>query len=309
MNKKEFKTTIGGQALIEGIMMKSPQKSSMAVRRPDGEIEVEVKENKVKKISKIPFIRGVYTMLTTLISGYGYLMRSAEISMTEEEQEEEKSKFELWLNNKFGEKVEKAYGVIALLLAMVLSLVLFMLVPTYLAMGVDYLVPLGNFRSLVEGLFKLLMFLVYLILTSRLKDVRRTFSYHGAEHKTIFCYEAGEELTVENIKRFSRFHPRCGTSFLLIVIVISVLVNAPLTWENAIIRVVYKLILLPLVVSVSYEIIRIAGRFDNILTRIISAPGMWMQNFTTYEPDDSMIEVAIAALEPVLPKDKNDAIW
>ncbi len=309
MSKHDFKTSIGGQALLEGIMMKSPLKGCMAVRKPDGEIHTEQWDIHPKKISKFPFIRGIFIMVSTLKSGYSCLMRSADIAMTEEAQQEEKSKFEKFLNEKFGDKVEKVFGVIAMILGVALAIFLFMLLPTYLTVAVNYFLPLEGFRAVLEGVFKLVIFVVYLALCSRLPDIKRTFGYHGAEHKTIFCYEAGKELTVENVRGFSRFHPRCGTSFLLIVIIISILINSMLSWGSPLIRVVYKLALLPVVIGISYEIIKFAGKHDNLFTRIISAPGLMLQNLTTFEPDDSMIEIAIAAVEPVLPEHKTDAEW
>ncbi len=309
MEKEQFKTSIGGQALLEGIMMKSPKKGSMAIRKPDGDIYIETWDITPKKISKVPFIRGVFTMVSTLISGYKCLMKSADISMTEEEQEAEKGAFERFVGEKFGGSFEKIFGIIALLLGVGLSIVLFMLIPTYITAFLNNFLPLGGFQTIIEGLFKLVIFIVYLALTSRLKEIRRTFCYHGAEHKTIFCYEAKKPLTVENIRSFSRFHPRCGTSFLLIVIIISILLNSMLSWGSPLIRVGYKLLLLPVVIGISYEIIKLAGRYDNFLTRIISAPGLLLQRLTTFEPDDEMIEIAIAAVNPVLPENEQDASW
>ncbi len=309
MNKKDFKTSIGGQALLEGIMMKSPLKGCMAVRKPNGEIFTEEWELTSKKIAKVPFVRGVFVMVSTLKTGYSCLMKSADISMTEEEAEAEKGRFEKYISEKFGAKAEQLVGVIASVLGVALAIILFMLLPTYLTVGVNYFLPLGAFSAVVEGLFKLIIFVGYLALVSRLPDIKRTFGYHGAEHKTIFCYEAGESLTVENIRKFSRFHPRCGTSFLLIVIIISILINSMLSWGSPIIRVIYKLLLLPIIIGISYEIIKLAGKYDNPITRFISAPGLALQNLTTYEPDDEMIEIAIAAVKPVLPEDKKDAQW
>ncbi len=309
MAKREFKTSIGGQALLEGIMMKSPLKGCMAVRKPEGDIHIEEWEIHPKKISKVPFVRGIFTMVSTLKSGYACLMKSADISMTEDVLEADKTKFEKFISKKFGDKAEKFVGVLAMVFGIALAVFLFMLLPTYITIGVNYLIPLGGFRAVLEGLMKLLIFIVYLAFCSRLPDIRRTFGYHGAEHKTIFCYEAGKELTVENVRSFSRFHPRCGTSFLLIVIIISIVINSMLSWGSPLIRVAYKLLLLPVVIGISYEIIKFAGKHDNPLTRIISAPGLLLQNLTTFEPDDGMIEIAIAAVTPVIPEHKADAEW
>ncbi len=309
MTKRTFKTSIGGQALLEGIMMKSPLKASMAVRKPNGEIYTEQWNLTSSKISKYPFIRGIFVMISTLKTGYSCLMKSADISMEEEEIEAEKSRFEKFVSEKFGSRAEQFVGAVATVLGIGLAIVLFMLLPTYLTVGVNHFIPLGEFRAVAEGIFKLVIFVAYLALVSRMPDIKRTFGYHGAEHKTIFCYEAGEELTVENIRKFSRFHPRCGTSFLLIVIIISIVVNSLLSWGSPLIRVLYKLLLLPVVIGISYEIIKMAGKHDNAFTRIISAPGLYLQNLTTYEPDDAMIEIAIEAVKPVIPEDKKDAQW
>ncbi len=309
MAKRSFKTSIGGQALLEGIMMKSSILGSMAVRKPNGEIYTEQWDIKSSKISKYPFIRGIFIMISTLKSGYSCLMKSAEVSMSSDELEEEKGKFEKFINEKFGAKAEQFIGVISTVLGVGLAIFLFMLLPTYLTVGVNHFISLGDLRAVVEGLFKLIIFVSYLALVSRLPDIKRTFGYHGAEHKTIFCYEAGEELSIENIRKYSRFHPRCGTSFLLIVIIISILINSMLSWGSPIIRVIYKILLLPIIIGISYEIIKLAGRYDNPITRLISAPGLALQNLTTYEPDDSMIEIAIAAVKPVLPENKIDDQW
>ncbi len=309
MSKEKFKTSIGGQALLEGIMMKSPTKGCMAIRQPNGEIYIEQWDIEPKKIAKFPFIRGVFIMVSTLISGYKCLMKSADISMTEEEQEAEKGKFERFVTEKLGNKFEAIFGIISLLLGVGLATLLFMVFPTYITAFINNFLPLGDFQTIVEGLLKLVIFVVYLALATRLKEIKRTFGYHGAEHKTIFCYEAKQPLTVENVRKFKRHHPRCGTSFMLIVVIISIALNSMLSWGSPLIRIAYKLLLLPLVIGISYEIIKLAGRYDNIFTRIISAPGLLLQNLTTFEPDDEMIEIAIEAVKPVLPEDDKDASW
>ena len=299
-----IKTSVGGQALLEGIMMKGPFKSAMAVRKPNGEIDLSVWDTKqMKGIRKVPFIRGTFNFVDTLIQGYDCLMKSAEISG----QEEEPDKFELWLNKVFGKAAGAVFGSIITVLAAVLAIGLFFGVPALIAGFVGNYVENNVLLSAIEGVIKIAMFLAYIIGVSRMSDIRRTFMYHGAEHKTIFCYEQGLELTVENVRKQKRFHPRCGTSFLLIVLVISILVSSVITWESVLVRVGLKILLLPVTVGISYEIIKFAGRHDNWLTRIISAPGLWFQNFTTQEPDDSMIEVAIAAVTPVLPENPEDA--
>ncbi len=299
-----IKTSVGGQALLEGIMMKGPEKSAMAVRKPNGEIDLSVWDTKkLTGIRKVPFIRGTFNFIDTLIQGYDCLMKSAEISG----QEEEPDKFELWLNKVFGKAAGAVFGTVITVIAAALAIGLFFGVPALIAGFIGNYVENAVLLSAIEGVIKIAMFLAYIIGVSKMSDIHRTFMYHGAEHKTIFCYEQGLELTVENVRKQQRFHPRCGTSFLLIVLVISILVSSVITWESVLVRVGLKILLLPVTVGISYEIIKFAGRHDNWLTRIISAPGLWFQNFTTQEPDDSMIEIAIAAVKPVLPENPEDA--
>ena len=301
-----IKTSVGGQALLEGIMMKGPEKSAMAVRKPNGEIDLSVWDTKkLTGIRKIPFIRGTFNFIDTLIQGYDCLMKSAEISG----QQEEPDKIELWLNKVFGKAAGAVFGTVVTFLAAALAIGLFFGVPALICGFIGNYVENKIFLSAIEGVIKIAMFLAYIIGVSKMSDIRRTFMYHGAEHKTIFCYEKGLELTVENVRKQQRFHPRCGTSFLLIVLVVSVLVSSVITWENVFIRVLLKVLMLPVTVGISYEIIKFAGRHDNWFTKIISAPGLWFQNFTTQEPDDSMIEIAIAAVTPVLPENPEDATF
>ena len=245
-----------------------------------------------------------------MISGYKCIMRSAELSGMD--LEEEPSPFEQKLEKLFGEHLVKVLYGVASVLGVLLAVGLFMILPTAISKGVNFLAggAIANAGlSLLEGGIKIAVFVSYMALVRRMPEMYRMFSYHGAEHKTIACYEAGEELTVENVRRHIRFHPRCGTSFLLIVLVISILVFSVVTWQNGILRVVLKLLLLPVVVSISYEIIKLAGRYDNLVTRIISKPGLWLQRLTTVEPDDSMIEVAIASMKPVIPKEEGADNW
>lgn len=301
-----IKTSVGGQALIEGIMMKGPFKSAMAVRKPNGEIDVSTWETKqLTGIRKIPFLRGTFNFIDTLIKGYDCLMKSAEISG----QEEEPDKLELWLDKTFGKAAGTVFNFIVTILAVVISVGLFFGLPAFITGLVSGYVQSKVALSAIEGIIKIGLFLVYIIVVSKMSDVKRTFMYHGAEHKTIFCYEQGLELTVENIRKQKRFHPRCGTSFLLIVLVVSILVSSVITWDNVLMRVALKILMLPITVGISYEIIKFAGRHDNWFTRIISAPGLWLQNYTTQEPDDDMIEVAIAAVTPVLPENPEDAAY
>lgn len=312
-NSEKFKTTVGGQAVMEGIMMRGPEKWALAVSTPSGEVVVEEHKSKaVSKWAKIPFIRGIYSFLSSMILGYSTMMRSAELSMTEEEKEEEMTAFDRWIDEKFGDKAVKVMGVVSGILGLAIAVVLFMFLPTFLVNWVDNnIAPLGGAKTLVEGLLKIAIFVGYLALVRCSKDMRRVFGYHGAEHKTIFCYEAGKPLTVENVREQTRFHPRCGTSFILIVLIISILLFSilQLPWTNVGLRVILKLLLLPIVMGIAYEIIRLAGRYDNPVTRIVSKPGLWLQRLTTCEPDDKMIEVAIAAVTPVLPEDPEEAIW
>lgn len=309
--RSNLKANIGGQAVLEGIMMQGPSKWCLAVRTPSGEIVTEVHDAKKRRWAKWPFIRGVASFVKSLIMGYKTLMRSAELSMTEEELEEEQSKFDIWIEKHFGDKGANVVMVIAALLGVALALGLFMVLPTAIISGVDYFVTMPPWlKSILEGVVKMLIFIGYLALVRRMKDIKRLFSYHGAEHKTIYCLEAGDELKVENIRGHSRLHPRCGTNFIFIVLIISIFLNSALPWPSgangAILRIGLKLLLLPVVTAVSYEVLRFGGRHDNWFTRIITAPGMMIQRLTTAEPDDSMIEVAIAAVTPVLPAEEDE---
>lgn len=295
-----IKGKVGGQALIEGVMMKGTTLSAMAVRIPDGTIDIETWDNPANSLwRKIPIVRGVINFVVTLMEGYKCLGKSAEKSGMDETVEPE-SKFEIWLDKHFGDKLTGIIVGIGVVIALIMSIGLFMLLPSYVAKGINYLIPLGGFKALVEGLLKIAIFIGYLALVSKNSDIKRVFEYHGAEHKTIFCYEAGEELTVENVRSKSRFHPRCGTSFMLIILILSILIfSLPIVpWDNMLIRTGIKLLLMPLVLGIAYEFIKLAGKHDNWFTRAISFPGLKLQHLTTREPDDSQIEVAIAALEP-----------
>ncbi len=309
MQKQPFKTSVGGQAVMEGVMMRGPSLWSLAVRTPSGEIVCETHDVKKRPWSKIPFIRGIFSFVDSILLGTSTLMRSAELAVGEEEAEEEASKFEKWLEKNFGEVGMKVSMGIAAVLGFVLAMVLFMFLPTFLTGLLDGVVALGNWKYWIEGLVKVLVFVIYLASMRNIPDIRRLFAYHGAEHKTIACYEAGDALTVENVQKHSRFHPRCGTSFLFLVVLISILVGSFVPWEDTLLRVVWKIVLLPLVMSLAYEVIRLAGRYDNFLTRLVSKPGLWMQRLTTEEPDEAMIEVAISAVQPVLPPKPEEAAW
>ena len=302
------KTTIGGQALLEGIMMLGPEKYAIAIRKPDGEIELKVEEAKsIKKKWKIcglPFIRGVFALYESMKRGISALMYSAEFIDEEDVQE---SKFDKWLDKKFGwEKVQKVLMTASTVIGVILPVILFILLPTWVTGLFGDSIGNGIVKNLIEGAVRILTFLLFMLSVSRMKDIKRTFSYHGAEHKTIFCYEAGEELTVENVKKYQKEHPRCGTSFLFSVMIISILVFSVVQWSNVWLRMGLRLLLLPVVISLSYEANRLIGRYDNWFTRALRAPGVWFLGFTTFEPDDSMIEVAIEALKPVIPANGED---
>ena len=309
MANSKKKTSIGGQALIEGIMMRGPFLTSMATRMPDGSIEVETwdthKSGKTPWTRRAPFIRGIFNMVDSMMVGYSCLMKSAEKAGVEEEP----TKFDKWLEEKLGDNMMKVLGGFAVVLGVALAAVLFIFIPTGLSSLLKPLLGAGIGLSLFEGLIKVIILVGYMWLCSRMKEIHRVFEYHGAEHKSIACYEAGLPLTVENIRPQRRFHPRCGTSFLFLVVFISIIVGSFISWDNPAIRMLLKLALIPVVVGISYELIKLAGRSDGILTRIISAPGMWLQRITTCEPDDSQIECAIAALEAVIPEDENADRW
>ncbi len=301
------KTSIGGQALIEGIMMKGPHKLAIAVRQPDGEINIKTEDVKKHKFAKVPVVRGIINFFDSLVTGYNSLMHSANIAF--EGLEEEPTKLEIWLEKKFGKKATDLLTMVAGVLGGMLALVLFMVLPTAITGIIDRFIPLGAFKAVVEGVTKLVIFFVYLWGITFLDDVKRLFMYHGAEHKTIACYEAGLELTVENIRPQSRFHPRCGTSFLFIVIIISILVFSFVPWTSTLGRVGLKLLFLPVVVGLSYEVLKFTGRHENACTKLLASPGMFFQKFTTLEPDDDMIEIAIAATLQVIPESKEDDKW
>ena len=315
-NSKTFKTSIGGQALIEGIMMVGPEKTAIVVRAPEeeGGMAVKLEENKALKdkypILGLPFLRGAVGFGSTMVKGVRALMFSADYYPEEEGEEEEPSKFDAWLEKKLGS--EKAMNVIIYIAAIVgiaFSVGLFFVLPTLLGGFLFKGITQFWLRNLLEGLLRIGIFLVYLALCSRMKDMRRVFSYHGAEHKTIACYESGKDLTVENVRTCKRFHPRCGTSFLFVVMVVSILIFTVVRVESTWLRLLLRLALLPVIVGITYEINRLVGRYDNVLTRLISAPGMWLQNFTTNEPDDSMIEVGIKAFLLVMPEEKGSDAW
>ena len=308
-----FRTTIGGQALIEGILMRGPEKDAIVVRAPEGLVTKVTKRKFIKDKFPIlgwPIIRGMATFLSSIVTGVKALMFSADYFPDDENAQH--SKFDQWLEKHVpAEKLQSVLVAFSVVLSLGMTLVLFMLLPTFVA-GLFH-AQSAALHNLIEGVVKVLIFLAYLILCSKQKDVRRVFCYHGAEHKTIFCYEAGLPLTVENARIQPKHHPRCGTSFLFVVIIVSILVSSIvfpyINWQNIWVRIGVKLLLLVPVVGITYEFNRAVGAHDNKLTRILSAPGMWMQNFTTNEPDDSMLEVAIEAMKLVLPAEQGKDKW
>ncbi len=323
---EKFKTMIGGQALIEGIMMRGPKKDAIVTRNADG-IHVDVKPRKVHPKNSVlawPLIRGAVNFFDAQVTGVKALMQSADLSG--EATEETPSKLDMWLEKKLGDQgFQKMIIGIAVVLGLAMSIGLFFLLPMVVGSLLSGYVTNNLLLNLIEGAVRICIFVVYIVLVSRMKDMKRVFAYHGAEHKTIRCYEAGLPLTVENVRIQTRLHPRCGTSFLLVVMILSILVfsvasSALLAMAPALaamrgqvvynlIMIGFKLLLLPVVVAIAYEINRLVGRHDNWFTRILTAPGMWFQNFTTNEPDDSMIEVGICAVQAVLPEEEGQDKW
>lgn len=311
-----FRTSIGGQALLEGILMRGPRRQAIVCRTADGLVEKVDELHMVKDRHPIlgwPLIRGVVTFIDSMVKGMQALTYSADL--LPEDEQVEPDKLDLWIEKTFGE--EKAKDIIigvAVVLGIALSVVLFILLPTLLAGLTDSFIHSPVVRNLFEGVLRIAIFLGYLWAVTRMKDVARMFAYHGAEHKTIFCYEKGLPLTVENVRPQSRFHPRCGTSFLFVVVIISILVFSLVSlkvalWDNVWVRVGLRLLLLPVVVAISYEINRWVEWHDNLCSRILSAPGKWLQRLTTNEPDDEMIECAIRALELVIPEKEGSDAW
>ena len=316
-NRKPHMTSIGGQAVIEGVMMRGPKDIAVAVRTTDGEIVVDKKPIasvlQKSKILKLPIIRGVISFFESLVIGTRALMYSASFFDVEEEEEKAKKAAMTEDERKKAEAKEEKmknaaiYG--SVVVALLFGIGIFMLLPTVLVGFVKQHIASGVLATLLEGVIRIAIFLAYISLVAQMKDIRRVFEYHGAEHKTIFCYEASEELTVENARRFTRLHPRCGTSFLLIVMVVSIILFSFISWDNYLTRLGLRLLLLPVVAGISYEIIKFAGRSQNKLVRIVIQPGLWLQKITTREPDDSQLEVAIASLKAVLTGNTEDDKW
>lgn len=316
MKKKKTQTkygSVGGQALMEGIMMNGPEGKAMALRLPDGSISVEKKTfTSIKDKNKffgIPMVRGIVNFVEALIFGYKCLMESAEKTGMDVEEEENMSKLDRWISDHFGEKMMKVIGAISMVLGFALAFALFVWMPSFLFDAINKLTGerITMLRTIFEGLLRIIIFVIYMFAVSKMKEIKRVYMYHGAEHKSIFCYESGEEMTVENVRKQSRFHPRCGTSFIFVMIILSILVSSVVTLafpSLTQIRPVWicvKLLIMPIVMGLGYEFIRYAGKHDNLFVKILSAPGLWMQRITTAEPDDSMIEVGIAAINAVIP--------
>ena len=300
------KTTIGGQAVIEGISMKGPKNTCLAVRKPDGTMDFQERPTRRPHgLWKLPVLRGAYSLFTAMKEGVDDINYSASF-FEDEETSEEPSRFEQWIEAHISsDTLEKLILGFAMILGTLLPIVLFLVAPTlivgFLPTGAPYFV-----RSLLEGVVRIILFLIFMWSVSHMKDIERTFRYHGAEHKTIFCYEAGLPLTVENVRRMPRFHPRCGTSFMIVMMIIPILIFALVQMDNVWLRMALRLILLPVVVGLAYECNRFAGRHDGPISRAIRWPGLQMQRLTVFEPDDSMIEVAIAAMQRVIPEDESD---
>lgn len=316
MKKKKTQTkygSVGGQALMEGIMMNGPEGKAMALRLPDGSISVEKKTfTSIKDKNKffgIPMVRGIVNFVEALIFGYKCLMESAEKTGMDVEEEENMSKLDRWISDHFGEKMMKVIGAISMVLGFALAFALFVWMPSFLFDAINKLTGehITMLRTIFEGLLRIIIFVIYMFAVSKMKEIKRVYMYHGAEHKSIFCYESGEEMTVENVRKQSRFHPRCGTSFIFVMIILSILVSSvvalafPSLTQIRPVWICVKLLIMPIVMGLGYEFIRYAGKHDNLFVKILSAPGLWMQRITTAEPDDSMIEVGIAAINAVIP--------
>lgn len=305
MSKKY--TAIGGQALIEGVMMRGSKKIAIAVRKPDGEIEM--KEEDIKGVAttkwmKVPFLRGILAMGSSMSVGVRALMYSAEFYAEEEGYEE--SKFDKWIMEKFGDKAEDIIIGISMVMALVTAVLFFMVLPAFLVNFMKGIITSPGILAIFEGILKFALFIGYVLVIRRMRDIRRVFQYHGAEHKCIHCLESGKELTVENAKTFTTLHPRCGTSFLIIVLSISIIVASFIPWSSVLMRAGIKVMLLPLVAGISYEILKLAGkRSQSKIMQVISWPGLMMQKLTTAEPDDDQLEVALASLKQVLESEED----
>ena len=308
---KTFKTSIGGQAVLEGVMMKGPDKMAVAVRKSDGEIVIDQKEvssiTKKYKFLKLPVIRGVVNFVESMVLGIKTLMFSADLyDGGEDDPAYKPSKLDMWLEEHLS---KDAVVYFSLVLALGLSVLLFVFLPAFITKAVTFFIESHILKSLIEGAVRMVIFVLYIFLASLAKDIRRVFEYHGAEHKTIFCYEKGEDLTVENVKKQSRLHPRCGTSFLIEVMIVSILAFSVISWDSLLVRIGLKLLMLPLIAGVTYEFLKFSGRSNSKCIALLIKLGLWLQKITTREPDDKQIEVAIASMKEVIPENKEDAKW
>ena len=299
---------VGGQAVLEGVMMKSGKRCSLAVRMPDGSIKLDnssfVSLRQKNKLCNLPVIRGCVSFVEQLILSMNMLTKSADMQGIDTDEPE--TKFEKWLLEKFGDKLMNVVAGIGMVLGLAMGVGLFLVLPTAVGSFADWLSggAIGDIpvlRSLIEGIIRIGIFVAYVALTALMPDIKRTYEYHGAEHKSVACFEAGLELTPENARKCSRLHPRCGTSFIFVMLILSIIINSVISLDDVLLRSATKLLTLPLIVGLGFEFIRYAGGHDNVLTRIVSAPGLWMQKITTREPDDAELEVALAALRNAIP--------
>lgn len=318
-DKKTHITSVGGQALIEGVMMQGPRGVATAVRKPDGEILVEhhnVKKLRDKsKFFALPIIRGIVAFIESMILGYKLLMYSAEASGMDDMEDTEMNKFEQWLTDKLGDKLMSIVMGIASVIGFALAFVIFFWFPVFIFNKINELsgYSITAWQGTIEGSLKIIIFVAYMAIVSQMKDIKRTFMYHGAEHKSIACYEAGLDLTVENVKKCTRFHPRCGTSFMFVMLILSIVVVTILSFfvdeslkQNTVLWMLIKLPMIPIIMGLGYEFIKYAGKHNNLFVKILSAPGLWMQRITTKEPDDKIIEVGIEALKAVITDNPED---
>lgn len=318
-DKKTHITSVGGQALIEGVMMQGPRGVATAVRKPDGEILVEhhnVKKLRDKsKFFALPIIRGIVAFIESMILGYKLLMYSAETSGMDDMEDTEMNKFEQWLTDKLGDKLMSIVMGIASVIGFALAFVIFFWFPVFIFNKINELsgYSITAWQGTIEGSLKIVIFVAYMAIVSQMKDIKRTFMYHGAEHKSIACYEAGLDLTVENVKKCTRFHPRCGTSFMFVMLILSIVVVTILSFfvdeslkQNTVLWMLIKLPMIPIIMGLGYEFIKYAGKHNNLFVKILSAPGLWMQRITTKEPDDKIIEVGIEALKAVITDNPED---
>lgn len=318
MENKKIKTSIGGQALMEGILMRGPKKTAIAIRLPDKSIYVEELETEFLKdkykIFKLPFFRGIGSLIDSLKIGKKAMMISVQKAMEAKNELEKKPKeddVEEWLNKRLGKNITKALMGVASILGAILSIFLFLFLPSWISnIALKGASAFGNVasRSLLEGIIKFLIFLLYLVGISKMKDIKRVFMYHGAEHKTIFCYENRKDLTVENVKKFKRFHPRCGTSFLVLMLIVGIFLGIFIPFTNPLARTITRVACMPLFVALGFELIKLCSKYDNFLTKLIAKPGLLMQRISTKDPEDGMMEVAIEAIKRVIPENGEDQI-